>query len=95
MDCPLKDFEQFNCRGWDSYDASPILPTTVDKAREFLAMLPDRWQSPDAAPVCDGGIAFEWENGEIMFDIAETDNRPIENIVEEFLLVNSHEHQGL
>lgn len=39
--------------GWDTYDARPVDPLCVDRAKAFLA---GAW----AVPVPDGGVQLEW-----------------------------------
>lgn len=58
-----KLFEQIDniaseCRdaNWDSYDAKPITPKTIELAKKIAAHLDDTW---DACPCSGGELDFE------------------------------------
>lgn len=48
---------------WDGYGASPVAVETFERARWFLAAIPEAWPSPEVAPEPDGALAFEWARG--------------------------------
>jgi|SRR6185436_2128651 len=49
-----------NRRGWDGYEAIPIVPATVAKTLLFIDILPLDMPTPDVTPEPDGEIALEW-----------------------------------
>lgn len=56
------EFDLYDVRNWDGYDAEPISQDTVNAARQFDALL-DRKCAANAeiAPSGDGTIGFEWQ----------------------------------
>lgn len=56
---------------WDSYDADPISKNALDRARELLLTLRaaleeslgDAFIPVNIAPIADGGVQLEWEQG--------------------------------
>ena len=54
------EYESYNIRGWDGYDADPISSRTVETARSLNRLIPLTVRNPDVAPGPDGTIGFEW-----------------------------------
>ena len=61
----LPEYEGYDTRDWDGYDADPITPATLACARVLAAMLADLPVQVDPAPGADGTIGFEirWPDG--------------------------------
>lgn len=59
-------------RGWDSYDADPIAPETVEYALHLAALFHDFPGPLNPCPAADGTICFEicWPDGrELWIDV--------------------------
>ena len=50
--------------GWDGYDALPISPDATSSAMAFAQQLPDSIATPEVTPENNGGISFDWTNGD-------------------------------
>ena len=61
-------------QGWDSYGASPVTPEAIEKAKTLVRIWGEREPQPSIAPLCDGGISFDWdEDGHwLILDIPAT-----------------------
>ena len=59
----FSEYELYDVRDWDGYDAAPITSETVQTARSFKLLLPREAPEPDIAPGGDGTIGFEWRFG--------------------------------
>jgi len=59
----FSEFDEYNFRDWDGYDADPITPETVSAARALKRMFLSDVLTPDIAPGADGTIGFEWRTG--------------------------------
>lgn len=51
---------EYSVDNWDGYGAKAVSIGTLERAREFLLMLPFAIQLPDIFPEVTGEIAFEW-----------------------------------
>jgi hypothetical protein len=59
------EYDGYDVRGWDGYNAEPILPETVAVARRFGQVLgAERLRKADIAPGSDGTIGLEWQLGQ-------------------------------
>ena len=45
---------------WDGYDAEPVTPEAIDRARRFLALLPDDLPEPGVGAEPYGQVFFDW-----------------------------------
>jgi hypothetical protein len=51
---------EYSANNWDGYGAKAVSIGTLERAREFLLMLPFAIPLPDIFPEVTGEIAFEW-----------------------------------
>lgn len=62
---------------WDSYDADPIAPAALARAREVLYTLRaafdermgESFMPQNIVPIADGGIQFEWYRGDLYLEV--------------------------
>lgn len=55
-------YRAYNFEGWDGCDGEPISTQTINTARRFKNILPDRVPWGHAAPAGDGTIGIEWRS---------------------------------
>jgi len=46
--------------GWDGYSATPVHPSSIEFARQFLRALPPGTKAPSVGADPDGHITLEW-----------------------------------
>ena len=56
-------------QGWDGYQASPIDPSAIHDAKQFVRGLPDDITPPLDQPCSDGEVSLVWRFGKIFAEI--------------------------
>jgi hypothetical protein len=56
--------------GWDTYNAAPVSPSSVQRALAFLfRFLEPSSPTPSVVPLSDGGVQMEWHRGGLDIEV--------------------------
>jgi hypothetical protein len=59
---------------WDSYGALSFTKKLLDKAKNIIDGLDNKYSDPQVIPCCSPSVDFEWSNGENELEIAVMDD---------------------